>query len=85
MSQHKQSNTYNKVFSKKRLVPLVFFFIFPPAAVAILIYDLLTETKECFYTSTQNAPLPIGSRTATIEAIYSSKQSKSLTFCSSIK
>ena len=80
MSQHKQANTHNKIFSKKRLVPLVFFFIFPPAAVAILIYDLLTETKECFYTSTQNAPFPIGSRTVAIEAIDSSIQNKSLSF-----
>ena len=80
MSQCNQSDKHNKVFSKKRLVPLVFFFIFPPAGIAILIYDLLQESKESLYCSTVHAPVPTGSSTVTVHNGFSSTQNDPLMF-----
>lgn len=72
MSQRKYPTQIDRTFSKKRLAPLIFFLIFPPVGTAILIRDLLLESKASVYLSAVHQKTPVGSRTLVSETPVSS-------------
>ena len=63
MSQRKHPTQIDRTFSKKRLAPLIFFLIFPPVGIMLLIRDLLLESKASVYLSAVHKKTPVGSRT----------------------
>lgn len=63
MSQHNYPPQIDRTFSKKRLAPLVFFLIFPPVGIILLIRDLLLEHKASVCRSPALQKIPVGSRT----------------------